>query len=265
MRILLNKNNKDCYWVSWDAHRNNFGDILTPYIISKLTNKKIKRISSKLFPFYHHYFVIGSILQKSKKTTSIWGSGFISEEAHCKQKPKKVYAVRGPKTRAKLIEAGIDCPKVYGDPALLMPELYQPNEASTKKYKLGIIPHYVDKKHPWLNQFKDRNDIKIIDVQQKNPLNVIDDMLECERIISSSLHGIIVADSYQIPSLWISFSNKVLGKGFKFLDYFESVGRQDKKPQIIRDTTAIEELIKSFTDYQINIDLEQLKQVCPFK
>lgn len=265
MGIRLNKNNKDSYWVSWDAHRDNFGDILTPYIVKHFTNKNIKRISSKLFPFYKHYFVIGSILQKSRATTEVWGSGLISEDVSCKQVPNKIYAVRGPKTRARLLEQGIECPEVYGDPALLMPELYQPKEKIEKSYKLGIIPHYVDKKHPWLDQFKNRSDIKIIDVQQKNPLNVIDDMLACERVVSSSLHGIIVADAYQIPSLWINFSDKVLGKGFKFQDYFQSVGRTNQEPQMIKENTSIEELYNVFSEYQITIDLEPLKEACPFK
>jgi pyruvyltransferase len=265
MGFLLNKNNNNAFWVSWDAHRDNFGDILTPYIVAHFTDKKIHRISSKLFRFYSHFFVIGSILQKSRKTTNVWGSGFISSEVHCLQTPQKVYAVRGPKTREKLLKDGIECPEVYGDPALLMPEIYQPKQAVKKTYKLGIIPHYVDKKHPWLEQFKENQNIKVIDVQQKNPLNVIDDMLSCEKVISSSLHGIIVADAYRIPSLWISFSDKVLGEGFKFQDYFLSVGRAEKKPHVIKNTTSVEELLNSFEEYAISIDLEKLKAACPFK
>lgn len=265
MRIVLNRTNKESYWVSWDAHRDNFGDILTPYIVEHFTDKNIKRISSKLFSLYDHYFVIGSILQKSRSTTTVWGSGFISDQVHCKQPPKKICAVRGPKTRERLLEVGVDCPQVYGDPALLMPEIYKPKHPIKKSYKLGIIPHYVDKKHPWLHQFEERKDFKIIDVQQKNPLKVIDDMLSCERVISSSLHGIIVADAYQIPSLWISFSDKVLGNGFKFQDYFLSVGRSDKEPQLIKADTSIEELLNAFQEYEISIDLEKLKAACPFK
>jgi pyruvyltransferase len=265
MGFLFNKNNNNAFWVSWDAHRDNFGDILTPYIVEYFTDKKINRISSKLFPYYNHFFVIGSILQKSRKTTIVWGSGFISSEAHCAQTPQKVYAVRGPKTREKLLKEGIECPEVYGDPALLMPEIYQPKQAVKKTYKLGIIPHYVDKKHPWLEQFKENQNIKVIDVQQKNPLNVIDDMLSCEKVISSSLHGIIVADAYRIPSLWISFSDKVLGEGFKFQDYFLSVARAEKKPHVIKNTTSVEELLNSFEEYAISIDLEKLKAACPFK
>lgn len=255
--------NPSVYRVSWDAHRDNFGDILTPYIVAHFTNHKIKRISSKLFPFYPHFFVIGSILQKSRKTTTVWGSGFISKEATLKENPKKICAVRGPLTRERLLKMGVECPEVYGDPALLMPEIYTPKKLD-KNYRLGIIPHYVDKNHPWLEVFKEDSSVKIIDVQQKNPLAVIDDILSCERVLSSSLHGVIVADAYHVPSLWISFSNKVLGEGFKFIDYFKSVGRKDEAPIHIHNDLELEEILQNFEPYQIQIDLKKLKTACPF-
>ncbi len=258
---FFSKNNQP-YRVSWDAHRDNFGDILTPYIVAHFTKQKIRRISSKLFPFYDHYFVIGSILQKCRKTTTVWGSGFISNKVVLREKPHKICAVRGPLTRERLLKLGVECPEVYGDPALLMPEIYQPKKP--KKYSLGIIPHYVDKKNPWLDSLRGDSSIKIIDVQQKNPYKVIDEIVQCEKVISSSLHGVIVADAYGVPSLWISFSDKVLGKGFKFFDYFKSVGRVDSEPIVIRKDIALEDISALFYSYQINIDLEKLKEACPF-
>ena len=53
---------------------------------------------------------------------------------------------------------------------------------------------------------------------------VIDKMLSCERIISTSLHGVIVAHSYKIPALWLKYGDKLAGDDIKFYDYYESVG-----------------------------------------
>jgi pyruvyltransferase len=248
----------------WDSHRNNFGDILNPIIATAYSSKQIRKISKWRHRFSDHYFAIGSILQRSTSKTIVWGSGLISEDALCKEPPGRICAVRGPLTRQQLIRQGIDCPEVYGDPALLLPLIYKPT-AIGKKYKLGIIPHYKDKSHNWLNIITLNNPgIKIIDVQARDPLRVVDEIAGCERIVSSSLHGIIVGDAYGIPSIWIKLSDRPIGKGFKYRDYFASVGRVDRDPLIINDGTTLEEILNSFHDYRINIDLNKLINSCPF-
>ena len=251
-------------YLSYDAHRNNFGDILNPIIANYFGSKEVKRISKRRCKKFIHYYMIGSILQRSTSNSIIWGSGFISADSICDELPKKVLAVRGPLTRNKLIEMGVDCPEIYGDPALLLPEVY-PSANVPVKYKLGIIPHYHDKKDSWLKtHFSKNSEINIIDVQNKNPLKVVAEMLKCEKIISSSLHGIIIADAYKIPSVWIEFSDKVYGSGFKFRDYFQSVGRSVETPFQFRDFKSLEEILNVFEPYEINIDLESLKNTFPF-
>jgi len=264
LRDTLSPDSEKFIRLSWDAHRDNFGDILNPIIAEAFSSKPIKRVSSGKPGRIDHFFAIGSILQKCTRYTTVWGTGFISENVKCKQAPKKIYAVRGPLTKARLLAQGIECPEVYGDPALLLPEIYNP-ELYDKKFKLGIIHHYKDSSGFWLNKIKTQHpEIKIINVQNKNPLKVVDEIIACEKIISSSLHGIIVADAYEIPSIWIKLSDKVVGDGFKFRDYFASVGRKDTSPLNITENTTIDMILQSFYSYRIEIDLEKLIQNCPF-
>ncbi len=247
--------------LAWDRG-NNFGDAINPILISKLFNCKVVWVDYKYFPF-RYVIAIGSVLQKANKNSLIWGSGFISDSSICYEQPNKVYAVRGPKTREKLLNMGIDCPEVYGDPALLLPKIYMPKVS--KKYKLGIIPHYVDKNNQILNKFKNHEDILIIDIKNPNHFEFIDLLYSCEKIASSSLHGLIVADAYNIPSLWIELSNKVKGNGFKFLDYFESVNRMEKEPFILDENSSYEVICKQFGEYEIKIDLEKLIKSFPYR
>ena len=48
-----------------------------------------------------------------------------------------------------------------------------------------------------------------------------------DKIISSSLHGHIVSDSYGIPNKWVKFDDNIKGDYTKFYDYFHSVKRSD--------------------------------------
>ena len=249
------------FW--WVGVEKNWGDALNPVLIQNMTEKK-PILSTEVFNIKKSnvYSVIGSILEiQSEKKLVVWGSGFISENSQFKVKPKKICAVRGPRTRELILKSGMYCPEVYGDPAILYPYFYRP--MIKKKYKLGIIPHYIDQNRLLVNVFKDNPNILIIDILSGIE-KVVDDICSCERIASSSLHGIIAADAYGIPAIWIEFSKKVVGNGFKFYDYFESVGRRDESPLIITKNTTVQEVIDHFREYRVEINIEKLIDACPF-
>jgi len=241
----------------------NWGDALNPILVGNITNKEINYIEMWDDTDTFRYYAIGSILGSLCSTKSVvWTTGFISIDEKLNVTPQEICAVRGKLTRNLLLRQGFKCPEIYGDAALLYPRFYNPK--IEKKYKIGIIPHYCDSDNPWLNQFENSNEILILNILEDINV-VVDKILSCEKIISSSLHGLIASDSYNIPSLWVEFSDKVVGNGFKFYDYFSSVNRTDKEPIRINNDTKISLIEKSFHDYQIDIDLNLLYDSCPFK
>jgi len=237
--------------------------LLSPVIIEILSGKRVVNKYHIINLFNRPvYSVIGSILNNTKYSNHwIWGSGFISESGKIIKKPRGVLAVRGPLTRNKLLEQGIECPPIYGDPALLCSLLYKPNV--NKRYKLGIIPHYIDIFDPLLNRFRNESGLIIIDIES-GIKDVIDHINECDFIASSSLHGLIISDAYGIPSTWIKISDRIVGSDFKFEDYFASIGRKDNKAMIITDSTTIDDICSIQSDSEVNIDLEELLNTCPF-
>jgi hypothetical protein len=198
--------------------KENFGDLLSKYLVEKISSKKTKWIlfGSSL----KHYFVIGSILKYANHKTSVWGSGIIDREDLVSN--ANFIAVRGPRTYNRLIELGHNVPKVFGDPAILISDYYKVKTKSKKIYKYGIIPHYVDYKEVIL-KFDSLINVKVINLLNNDIEEVLDSILECEFILSSSLHGIIIAHSYFIPALWVKFSNNLSGDNVKFHDYYESL------------------------------------------
>jgi predicted O-linked N-acetylglucosamine transferase (SPINDLY family) len=246
----------------WYHETPNWGDSVNEALLESLSGGKK--------PVWHfplqssrrdHILCTGSILGMATQHSIVWGAGYISQDASVREKPKAIHAVRGPLTRELLLRQGIDCPEVYGDPALLYPRIYHPKKE--KKYRLGIVAHYIDQDHPWLQNMPD--DVLLINVKTADVNLFVDQLLQCEKVASSSLHGLIAADAYGIPSTWLRFSNKVIGGNFKFLDYFASVGRKDKQPLLINEGVTLEDVENQFYDYQIDIDLDALMDACPFK
>ncbi len=226
------------YWSSIKfegKQKENYGDLLSKYLIEKISGKKVKWVHPKKQAWYNYnkrnFLGIGSILAHATKNSIVWGSGIIDQTHPIERADFR--AVRGPKTRERLLELGFNCPDIYGDPALLLPEYYSPKVV--KKYKVGIIPHYVDY-NKVVGKYMGSLDVNIIDMLTDNIEKTTGEILKCERIISSSLHGIIVAHAYGIPAAFVEFSDKIFGDGVKFQDYFLSVGITNAAKMIISDT-----------------------------
>lgn len=195
----------------------NVGDNLTPYIIRKLTGRD--PVYAMGGADYIHYIFSGSMLNHANEHSVVWGAGLASI-TDCVRDGARLLAVRGPISRMRAQACEVKCPKVYGDPAMILPELYEPK--SEKKHALGIIPHYVDafRASQW---YQDKNVINVLQPVE----SFVDEVAACEAVISSSLHGIIIAHAYGVPAVWAKFSDSIGGDGTKYRDYYESVGVDD--------------------------------------
>ena len=246
----------------------NLGDELNYYLVKELTGKRIVNYRNIYLSRGVNYCCIGSIIDSLVNADSIiWGAGVISDDRPIKCKPLKIYAVRGECTRRRLLSSGIDCPKVFGDPALLLPLVYSSKQSIHKKY-IGIIPHVEDLDNSNVSRLASScKHVKIIRLcGYVNWHNVIDEINECDFIISSSLHGIIISDAYKIPNVWVEFSDKVVGNGFKFRDYYSSVRSNIPEAIKVKSTTKLEDLLKYKKKWKpIHIDLDKLLKVCPFE
>ena len=247
----------------------NLGDDLNYYLLKELTGKKIFSYNDLLIPHVQNFLCIGSILESNVNNSSIvWGSGAMYGKEKLHSIPKKVYSVRGPLTRKYLLSQGIDCPEVYGDPALLTSLIYKPQVS--KKYKLGIIPHYIDFNtsivQDLISQTALDPTIKIIKMQGfEHWHDVIDEINECDFIISSSLHGLILSDTYDIPNCWVQFSEKIGGGTFKYRDYYLSVGKKIETPIILQNLNFLKDIIRLKKHWNpISIDKKKIMAVCPF-
>lgn len=206
----MSKRNLKVFWFR-RPRPGNFGDILTPVILAHY-GYEVEHAMAE----HADYVMVGSIAKIVSPRHTVLGSGVMTQNPTlCAQ--ARWRWVRGPLTRAAVLRNGGACPEIYGDPALLLPRIVPP---AAKQHALGIVPHYVDY-HSVRDLYPNT---PVINPINADPLEVIAGITSCERIISSSLHGIIAAHAYGIPAAWVKFSDGVSGDDTKFHDHHAALG-----------------------------------------
>ena len=201
----------------------NLGDLYNNDVLKFIfPNRKKKLVKNN---FNRRYLAcVGSILQLTGRNATIMGSGFISNKSRLLKRPENLVAVRGKLTADKLKSRyGIHI-DVFGDMGLIANRIFD-NLPKEHRYKYGIIPHFKDFDAVNTSEFQS-DDVLIIDIRTENTREFLEKLNCCEFILSSSLHGLIFADSFGIPNQRLVLGNRIIGGDFKFKDYFSSVDRE---------------------------------------
>jgi len=202
----------------WWREVPNFGDALAPLLLERFADIEVK------WDTISHASVasIGSILEHIPPLWDgyVLGSGKLFEftRLHLHTKTAKILAIRGP-----LSARGLPGNFALGDPGLLAHELVGPQE---KQWDLGIVPHWQD--DDLVSRFtaliSAPYTVKVIK-PGGDPLMILRQIGACRRIVTSSLHGMVVADAFGgIPRrVEICPAMENDGGDFKFRDYSASI------------------------------------------
>jgi len=260
----------------------NFGDQISPVIVDALLDSKISRVPWTENGEAVKMSAVGSVIHSLRPETQVWGSGIMNQDVPSDK--LKVHAVRGPKTRKFLLECGYSeeqVPEVYGDPALLLPEIYTPKVLPWTSDMWVVIPHHscLDSAHRrnyWGNlTAEDFQDWELFGYRIVFPnepwQDVVDAIANAKGVISESLHGLILADAYGVPNVWWKNGEEGLAGhagNFKFQDYFESVGQTDQKfvshfEEITEDNW--QELMNRETAKPSLVDVDVLREAFPYR
>jgi pyruvyltransferase len=268
-----NSSQKLCIYM---GDQNNFGDELSYVIVKRLVDLKLQRnvkLQIEHLPTSESgpcLFALGSIFHFVRPGDYVWGTGVNPIHTQCKPdmfKDVEVFGARGFLSIKYLVD---DCSRSgvkisyknisLGDPALLLPFLFpEYRRARFPEHKLCIIPHYNDR-NVWhlLEPYKSS-----IMWTEESYDTVIRYILDCSLVVSSSLHGIVVAEAFGVPARWLSLpgSKTLLTEGtFKYNDYFSATNRS------LNDyATSIEQAIKLGGKEPImNYDAQGLIKSFPF-
>ncbi|MBN8487329.1 MAG: polysaccharide pyruvyl transferase family protein [Burkholderiales bacterium] len=247
-------------WWMETPYPGNFGDILNPYIVEKLSGLPPRWVAKG-----KGLLVIGSVIKFATAESRVWGTG--TPRMTDKLDPAARYlAVRGPLSRQLVLESGGQCPEIYGDAAWFLPKLYRPKPPA-RKYRLGLIRHFANDA-----DIACAEDVKLISVIRGSYADIeafIDEIHECEAVLTTSLHGLIVCHAYGIPARWCEvpdWPQGLPGDGTKFHDYMMSVGLEPEPPYELPVGTVVSTALVAQAQRlpARQIDLKALAAVAPF-
>lgn len=234
----------------------NFGDDLSWHITQRLIeylggDASQLRACEANRRYEQRVFALGSILHFCKKGDVVWGSGVNGKVPVSRYNFAGVEfrAVRGPLTRRMVTKNYGTCPAVYGDPGLLVPTLFpelvslQPDRP---RFSVSLVPN--------LNDQVLLNDDEQVECHVISPQEdwktVLQDIAASDFVVSSSLHGIILADVLGIPCRPLL---SLFESPLKYQDYLLSTNRSD-----VRFATSLDEALKLGAIAKPEIDLSSL-------
>jgi len=206
-----------------EGSRLNFGDHLARVIVTKLLADRGHLLEEETAR-PRRLFAIGSVLHFAADGDVVWGSGVngkVDPQLH-RFRALDVRAVRGPLTRDFLAARGIAAPPVYGDPALLLPALFPGRFARDAQRPYAVVPNLHDL------ELAQRAGMRHLVSPTWSWNRCVAEILKAELVVSSSLHGIIIAEAYGIPARYLRLSDTE--HLFKYNDYMLGTGRKEIEP-----------------------------------
>ncbi|HVC19667.1 MAG TPA: polysaccharide pyruvyl transferase family protein [Vicinamibacterales bacterium] len=203
------------WWGSPNA--TNFGDYLSKVVVERLAHVRLPDAPASLSSNRRLLLAVGSIIHFARDGDVVWGSGFRESplQEDRRYRTLDVRAVRGPISRDYLLQMGIACPEVYGDPALLLPRLCPDLPPVEQQDECIVIPNCGE-----MDYFRHYRHV----VMPKEPWTEIVAAIRRSRlVISSSLHGLIVAEAFGVPARLLKMT--WIEPMLKYEDCYRATGR----------------------------------------
>lgn len=231
----------DALRLFWWKAKPNFGDALSSLVVAHMSSRPVVHAHVKDADL----IALGSLLrvvsrnhQKLRASGKpwIWGSGMMAKVDPGFVKNVEVTLLRGP-VSAGLLKLNIT---KFGDPGLLA-DVVVPNPPA-REDRVGLVLHHEQVQDEALIQRLQADAaVDLIDPRE-DVREVCHKIASCSHVYSSSLHGLIVADSYGVANTWIDPGDH---PRLKYIDYAASIGRDMPAPL---ELDSIKENMKTLRD-----------------
>lgn len=242
----------------------NFGDWLSPYIISKICKINIIHVNeidvSKMTQ--PHIVAIGSIINSINEFSHVVGSGITSRNDTF-NKLATFHSVRGKETARRLSNLGGKDVNTYGDLGYLLREVYLPKGKCDKKDKILVVRHI---NHQSIDIVLNSS-YREVSIGCSYPDDIeefVDELHNAKYVATSAMHCLIACISYGIPCVFFTFNdgvNKVPGDGVKYLDVVNGVGLPEVPIVVISKLDQFCTKIENSNQYTSRIESGELDKM----
>lgn len=209
----------------------NLGDQLSPRIVERVLGRPVAWAAVEDAELVALGSVVEHILRRrwrrflrrGREPISFWGTGFIKAGRERRLGSFRILALRGPQSAARF---RLPAERLaLGDPGILVADLFQPRELQAAgDSEVLLCPHVLEEDAEWVGLLASRLSAQRLSLAS-DVLTVLSAVRRAKLVVSSALHGLVVAHAFGVPAVWVAPEGpKLIGGAWKFLDYFSAFG-----------------------------------------
>lgn len=211
----------------------NFGDWLSPLIVSHYTDKKVLYQSVTRAARRDHIIGLGSIGRFIKANSVVSGTGISTDDLELNKNARYV-SVRGPITARVVKQSGGPDVESFGDPGVLLSRIV-PLERNQTNGRVAFIRHFTHRAIPVLKP-EHFDELEVLVSYPDDIRLLLGELIKYDSVVTSAMHVYITCQSYGIPCALVTFEgfeDAVHGTGIKYGDYSMGVGLPAINPTVI--------------------------------
>lgn len=211
---------------SWSRIRNH-GDQVSADIVRLLLGAEPVQVSAA----QPHVLAVGSITFMANRHSTLWGCGVLNHQVGVPDiAAHQIRALGGRHSADLLVRHGIHVPDIpIGDPGIFAADLLRfAGLAPRRRAPVVVVPHHGSLEHPAFGALARDSEVAVVDTLN-NDWELLQDIAGCDLVISESLRGLIYAESFAKPSVWISTTQDP-NWTFKFGDWFSTTRNPQARP-----------------------------------
>jgi len=211
----------------------NFGDWLSPLIVSNYTDSKLLYQSVTRVAKKDHIIGLGSIGRFIKSNSVVAGTGISTDDLELNKNAQYV-SVRGPITARVVKQSGGPDVESFGDPGVLLSRII-PISRSVTNGRVALVRHFTHRAIPLVKP-ENMDELEVLVAHPDGIRTLLEELNKYDVVVTSAMHIYISCQSYGIPCALVTFEgfeDAVHGNGIKYSDYSMGVGLPAINPAVV--------------------------------